>query len=67
PEICLGPVIDRDIEPSAPSRNPTLRALGLLAEAGQRTIRVSVGWQTTEEDVDRAAEMIASTVEVLRV
>jgi cysteine desulfurase len=65
PEICLGPVLDRDIEPTALSRNPTLRALGLQAENGQRTIRVSVGWQTTEEEVDRAAEMIASTVDVL--
>jgi cysteine desulfurase len=65
PEICLGPVLDRDLEPTALSRNPTLRALGLQAENGQRTIRVSVGWQTTEEEVDRAAEMIASTVDVL--
>lgn len=65
PEICLGPVIDRDLDPMVLSHNPTLRALGLKAENGQRTIRVSLGWQTTEEDVDRAAEMIASTVDAL--
>ncbi len=65
PEICLGPSVDRDLEPHLPSQNPTLRALGLTAEQGQRTIRVSLGWQTTEEDVDRAAEMIAGAVDAL--
>ena len=65
PEICLGPVLDRDLDSNTCSRNPTLRALGLKADSGQRTIRVSVGWQTTEEDVDRAAEMIAGAADLM--
>lgn len=36
----------------------TLRALGISAEEGQGTVRMSLGWYTTEEDVDRAAQML---------
>jgi cysteine desulfurase len=65
PEICLGPVIDRDLPENGSSQNPTLRSIGLTAKQGQHTIRVSLGWQTTEEEVDRAAEMIAGAVDAL--
>ncbi len=40
-----------------------LRAMGLAPERVQSSLRLSVGHTTTEEDVDRAAEVIAAVVE----
>jgi cysteine desulfurase len=38
----------------------TLRAIGLPAEVGRGTVRLSIGRSTTQADVDRAAEGLAS-------
>jgi cysteine desulfurase len=37
----------------------TLRAIGLSPEAARGTVRLSVGWYTTEEEIDRAASLLA--------
>ena len=36
----------------------TLEAIGLSPDVAKGTVRLSVGWYTTEDEVDRAAEML---------
>src|SRR5262245_21603390 len=48
------------------SMSPTLAAMGISEEAARGTVRLSVGWQTTEEDVDRAASLLLGAWEALR-
>ncbi len=43
--------------------SPTLAAIGLEPEVARGTIRLSVGWYTTEEEVDRAASMLLAAWE----
>ena len=43
-----------------------LRALGLSDELAHSSIRFSIGRFTTEEDIDRAIELVRSKVEKLR-
>ena len=45
------------------SLSTTLTAIGLDAEIAQGTVRLSVGWFTTEEEVDRAANLLLTTWE----
>jgi cysteine sulfinate desulfinase/cysteine desulfurase-like protein len=40
--------------------------MGLPRELFQSSLRLSVGWQNTEEEIDRAAEIIAAAVARLR-
>jgi cysteine desulfurase len=44
----------------------TLQAIGLDEETARGTIRLSVGWYTSDEDVDRAADLLISAWETLR-
>jgi len=48
------------------SISPTLAAMGVSDEAARGTVRLSVGWQTTDEDVDRAASLLLGAWEGLR-
>ncbi|MCI0361737.1 MAG: cysteine desulfurase [Planctomycetaceae bacterium] len=48
------------------SISPTLAAMGVSDEAARGTVRLSVGWQTTEEDIDRAASLLLGAWEGLR-
>ncbi len=43
----------------------TLRAMGLTAAAAQGTVRLSFGWPTTDDEVDRAAELLIGAWEAL--
>jgi cysteine desulfurase len=43
-----------------------LRALGLSDELAHSSIRFSIGRFTTEEDVDKAVELVRAKVEKLR-
>ena len=43
--------------------SPTLSAIGLRPHVARGTIRLSVGWQTTEEEIDRAANLLLSAWE----
>ena len=46
--------------------SPTLTAMGLDLERARGTLRFSVGWFTSEEDIDRAAELLIGAWEDLR-
>ena len=52
---------------AVPSPSHVLLAMGLSSEAAEQSIRLSVGRFTTAEDVARAVELIAASVEHLRV
>jgi cysteine desulfurase len=48
------------------SMSPTLAAMGIAPEIARGTIRLSLGWYTTEEDTDRAASLLLNAWESLR-
>ncbi len=47
------------------SMSDTLRAIGLHPKMAQGTVRLSVGWFTSEDDVDRAANLLIGAWEAL--
>jgi len=46
--------------------SPTLAAIGLAPELARGTVRLSVGWYTTEDEVDRAASLLLAAFEAER-
>jgi cysteine desulfurase len=38
--------------------SPTLSAIGISPEQARGTVRLSVGWYTTSDDIERAAELL---------
>jgi cysteine desulfurase len=48
------------------SLSATLQAMGVSPRQGQGTVRLSVGWQTSEEEIDRAASLLIGAWESLR-
>jgi cysteine desulfurase len=48
------------------SMSDTLAALGLSPEVAAGTVRLSLGWYTTEEEIDRAASALVDAWESLR-
>jgi cysteine desulfurase len=48
------------------SLSPTQAAIGLAPEVARGTVRLSLGWQTNESDVERAASLLAESWEALR-
>jgi cysteine desulfurase len=48
----------------APSQ--VLEAMGVSREGSESSVRFSMGWGTTEEDIERVLEVLPSTVERLR-
>lgn len=51
---------------SADAMSPTLAAMGVAGDVARGTIRLSVGWQTTEDEIDRAASLLLGAWESLR-
>lgn len=47
--------------------SPTLAAMGVPADVARGTIRLSLGWYTSEEDVDRAASLLIGAWEAVQV
>ncbi len=47
------------------SMSPTLAAMGIESDVARGTIRLSLGWYTTEDDVDRAASLLTGAWEGL--
>ncbi len=45
--------------------SPTLAAMGVTPDIAQGTVRLSVGWYTSEEQIDRAAELLIGAWESL--
>lgn len=48
------------------SLSPTQVAIGLAPEVAQGTVRLSLGWQTNESDIERAASLLSEAWEALR-
>ncbi|MCH7728824.1 MAG: hypothetical protein IH991_20415, partial [Planctomycetes bacterium] len=44
----------------------TLKAIDLSPEVAAGTVRLSVGWYTTEDEIDRAADLLLSAWENLK-
>ena len=44
----------------------TLAAMGLSPQVAEGTVRLSVGWNTSQEDIDRAAELLIAAWENVR-
>jgi cysteine desulfurase len=45
--------------------SPTLAAMGLDPDEARGTVRLSVGWFTSEEEIDRAADLLLGAWESL--
>jgi len=48
------------------SISPTLAAMGVASDLARGTIRLSLGWYTTKDEVDRAASLLLGAWESLR-
>ncbi len=46
--------------------SPTLHAIGMTAEQARGTLRLSVGWYTSGEEIDRAAALIIGAWEAMQ-
>jgi cysteine desulfurase len=46
--------------------SPTLAAMGVAPEHARGTVRLSLGWYTTEDEIDRAASLLVAAWEALR-
>ncbi len=64
PEICFGPSIPCNGRARSPVDN-TLAALGLSEQQIANTLRISIGWPTSEDEIQRAIHLIASAYESL--
>lgn len=63
PELCAS--AGAACHAGSDSLSPTLAAIGLSPRVARGTVRLSVGWYTTEEEVDRAASLLLSAWESL--
>jgi cysteine desulfurase len=63
PELCAA--TDSAWHGSVASISPTLAAMGMSAELARGSIRFSLGWQTSESDIDRAASLLVDAWEAL--
>ena len=64
PELCASTGAAGNDEPE--NLSPTLAAIGLPATVAQGTIRLSLGWYSTEDDVDRAANLLLTAWDGVR-
>lgn len=63
PELCAS--TGSACHSTATSMSPTLAAIGATPEVAAGTIRLSIGWYTSEEDIDRAASLLLGAWESL--
>jgi cysteine desulfurase len=63
PELCASTGSACHSDTAAMS--PTLAAMGVVADVARGTVRLSLGWYTAEDDVDRAASLLAGAWEAL--
>jgi cysteine desulfurase len=66
PEICLMPAPSGSYRHGRGRVCSTYASIGLSADQAARTLRVSFGWNTTEEEVDQACHLIATAYESLK-
>ena len=50
----------------SPEPSPVLLSIGLSREEAQSSLRISIGWETTKEEMDQFIETLKSIVERLR-
>ena len=65
PEICFGPAIPTNGRTCGRVVNPTHAALGLTEQQSSNTLLISLGWTTSEDELQRAAHLIAAAYESL--
>lgn len=63
PELCLS--TGAACHSGTPGMSPTLAAMGLDPDEARGTVRLSVGWFTSEEEIDRAASLLIGAWESL--
>lgn len=64
PELCASTAAAGNDQPE--NLCPTLAAIGLPPGVAQGTIRLSLGWYTSKEDVDRAANLLLTAWDGVR-
>ena len=65
PEICFGPAVACNGRTSGRVINPTHAALGLTEQQSANTLLISLGWTTSEDELQRALHLIAAAYESL--
>ncbi len=65
PEICFGPAIPRNGRTSGRVVNPTHAAIGLSEQQSSNTLLISLGWTTSEDELQRALHLIAAAYDSL--
>ena len=64
PELCASSgCVGQD---GGENMSPTLGAIGLSPDVAQGTVRLSLGWYTTEEEIDRAANLLLTAWDGVR-
>ena len=63
PELCVS--TGSACHSGVPGMSPTLAAMGLDPDVARGTVRISVGWFTSEEEIDRAASLLIGAWESL--
>lgn len=63
PEICFGPLSAMGGTKCNGFPNPTYSAIGLTLERIAETYRISLGWPTSEQEIDQACQVIAAAYE----
>jgi cysteine desulfurase len=66
PELCLMPAPTGSLRQGSGRVCPTYASIGLSPDQAARTLRVSFGWNTTEEEVDQACHLIAAAYEAIK-
>ncbi len=65
PEICFGPAVPSNGRTCGRVVNPTHSAMGLTEQQSTNTLQVSLGWTTSEDELQRALHLIAAAYESL--
>ncbi len=65
PEICFGPAVLCNERTCGRVVNPTHAALGLTEQQSTNTLQLSLGWTTSEDELQRALHLIAAAYESL--
>ncbi len=65
PEICFGPMLSPMFASGNGSPCSAYSAIGLTPDRIASTYRISLGWQTSEQEVEQSCQMIAAAYESL--
>ncbi len=65
PEICFGPAVPSNGRTNGRVINPTHSALGLTEQQSSNSLLISLGWTTSDDELQRAVHLIAAAYESL--